>query len=1033
MYKTIKTCALSLLLFAGMQAVQAQPTTAAPVPEQDAADVLSLFSDHYTTDGRGPEPQTWGGDAAVTQSVIYGTDDAVLSSSGNSHVVFTSGWSAQTKGYIHLDVWPASDGKLTFGLGVGYSNTLTFIDSYEGWPQLKAGQWNSIDIPILEFVKAGFNDAKDVQAIRFKLSGRYWIDNIYAYGDKQDYVYTVDVPIAPAPTRLAEEVSSVFSDTYEPAIKNDPVSPGYGGNTVAQVVAYESDPAQKVLQLSGLSSGCVNISVWNIQAYDFIHMDVYRVDDGKGDGSFSFGLSYGDEWDGNHFHYMQNYTWPQTIPGQWVGIDVPLDEFDSMIDLKGIILMQFKGSGSFYVDNIYAYKGEYTPPTIAEPTTVPTIEGIDPANVLPIFCEQFEDEGYQDSELGMTDVDAEGNPMNYGQNADQTREFVEIVPGNQTIHLMNWNDYPFKIHKNSTTMDLSGMEYLHASAYLMSPLDVTNKPLTVTFWMHEKEGDQLNPTAAAVTLIPGQWVSFSVPLCHYSEKLDLTKTYVLRFREGGYPAMEVYLDNIFAYKGEPVGTLAPDCEEAEECIPIQNKEDGTLPPEKQPMLGVNLSSASGGNVPGTLNTDYAMPKMEDLYYFNAKGVKLFRFPFRWKRIQSELGGPLVEKDIAAMEAVVAEAERLGMWVMLDMHDYAEYGVNYDEENDILGAQGKPLMPDTTFAIDGRYRTWKSQEDQTFGPWKTADEAHERDLRIYFADVWKKLAERFAKYSNIWGYDLMNEPKGVDLDGLREGYQMTIDAIREVDKRAAIVVEGKNYSGAGGWPNNAAGLENLTDPIGNNIVYEAHCYFDSNNSGTYQNSYDVEIKDFNVYKTRLDPFTSWLKEHGKRGMLGEYGVPYNGAEHSDERYMVLIDSVFSYLKQHQLTSTIWCAGFFYEDNHLSVSPGKDYCTEKSTMAIMEKYITNFHEGWVDDESSIGQMKVDHNLSLYPNPVEDMVTIQGNRPIETVKVYNLFGQVVLEQTLNAVQGKLDLSELTAGNYMLQAEMPNGEISMTHVIKK
>ena len=57
----------------------------------------------------------------------------------------------------------------------------------------------------------------------------------------------------------------------------------------------------------------------------------------------------------------------------------------------------------------------------------------------------------------MTDVDAEGNPMNYGQNADQTREFVEIVPGNQTIHLMNWNDYPFKIHKNSTTTEKSTM------------------------------------------------------------------------------------------------------------------------------------------------------------------------------------------------------------------------------------------------------------------------------------------------------------------------------------------------------------------------------------------------------------------------------------------------------------------------------------------------------------------------------------------------------------------------------------------------
>ena len=299
-------------------------------------------------------------------------------------------------------------------------------------------------------------------------------------------------------------------------------------------------------------------------------------------------------------------------------------------------------------------------------------------------------------------------------------------------------------------------------------------------------------------------------------------------------------------------------------------------------------------------------------------------------------------------------------------------------------------------------------------------------------MWKKLAERFAKYPNIWGYDLMNEPTGVDLEGLREGYQMVIDAIREVDKRAAIVVEGKNYSAAMGWPGNSAGLENLTDPIGNNIVYEAHCYFDSNNSGTYQKSYDEEIKDFNVYKTRLDPFVNWLKEKGKRGMLGEFGVPYNGAERSDERYMVFIDSVFSYLKQHQLTATIWCGGAFYEVNHLSVSPGKDHC-EKSTMGIMEKYITNFHEGWVNDESGIGHMTVKNNLSIYPNPVENMVMIQGNRPIETVKVYNLFGQVVLEQTLNAVQGKLDLSELTAGNYMLQAEMPNGEISMTHVIKK
>ncbi len=1024
MNKTIKICALGALFLAGMHAAYAQPTTAAPTPTQPADDVVSLFSDHYDTTGKGVgNTVNWVGDNDIIKTTIPGTEDNILQTSGNSYGANTGGWTALTKGYVHLDVWSEQGGDFKFWLGDSFSGNFKSPQDFT-WPSLKANQWNSIDVPVVAFVKAGLNDAVAVEMIRFYGKGTYYIDNIYAYGSKEDYVQQIDIPVAPTPTQPAENVKSAFSDSYTRAIKADPVWVNYAGNTSIQIVEYANSGGQKVLEMKNLSMGGINISNWNIQSCNFIHIDVYRYGE-DGDGSFQFGLNSSD-WSGKNFHYMENFTWPQTKIDDWVSIDIPMGEFATMVNTKGIIMMQFKGSGTFYVDNIYGYYEEQEPVVIEVPTTVPTIEGIDKANVMSIFCEQFEEEGYQESELGMTDTDASGNLMDYGQNADQTREFVEIVPGNQTIHLMNWNDYPFKIHKNSTTMDLSGMDYLHASAYLMSPLDMTNKPLTVTFWMHEKDGGSLNPTEAAVTLIPGQWVSFSVPLCHYSEKLDLTKTYVLRFREGGYPAMEVYLDNIFAYKGEPVGTLAPDCEEKEYCVAIQDTTSGTLPPERQPMLGVNLSSASGGTVPGILGNNYAMPKMQDLYYFNAKGVKLFRFPFRWKRIQDELGGPLVEEDIEAMKKVVAEAERLGMWVMLDMHDYAEYGIKHDSDQ----------MPDTTFAIDGRYQTLKdpNKPEDGKGPWKVADEPHERDLRVYFADVWQKLASEFKEYSNIWGYDLMNEPKDVDIDGLREGYQMAIDAIREVDQRTAIVVEGKNYSGASGWPSNAKGLENLVDPIGNNIVYEAHCYFDSDNSGTYQNSYDVEVGDnFDVYKKRLDPFTNWLQEYGKRGMLGEYGVPYNGAKQSDPRYMVLIDSVFSYLKQHQLTSTIWCAGFFYESNHLSVSPDKDYCTEKSTMGIMEKYITNFHEGWVDDESGIGHMIVDNNLSIYPNPVENMVMIQGNRPIETVKVYNLFGQVVLEQTLNAVQGELDLSELAAGNYMLQAEMPNGEISMTHVIKK
>ena len=1001
-----KPCFKSLfVLLSGMMfqvAYAAAPTESAPTPQHDAADVVSLFSDHYETVGKGPEPQTWGGDNKITVNTISGTNDQILTTAGNSYVCYTSNWTGQTKGYIHMDIWAETAGTFSFGLGVSFGGSLTFLNDYN-WPTLKAGQWNSIDVPMVEFVKAGLNDANNLQAIRFSGKGTYHIDNIYAWGDKEEYVEGVDIPVAPVPTHNEAEVVSAFSDTYKRATKAEPLAVTYAGNTVAKLQPYASNMEDSVMVLENLSTSGINISIWNISTCNYIHMDVYWTGE-TGTGEFEFGLNSAD-WGGKDFKYLSNFNWPQTIAGQWVSMEVPIVEFSTISNLKlnGIIMMQFKGSGTFYVDNIYAYQ---TAVEVSAPQTVPTFT-LDAANVLSIFCEQYEEEGYQDSELGMTDVDANGNLMYYGQNQNQDREFVEIVEGNQTIHLTEWNDYPFKIHKNSTSMDLSGMDYLHASVYLMSELDFTNKPATVTFWMHDKAGNKVDsPTAVPyITLQRGQWVSFSIPLCHYKDLVDLSDAYVLRLRVGGYPGMEIYLDNVFAYKGEPIGLVADGCEEEEgPCEPIFDKADGTLPNVRQPFLGVNLSSASGGTVPGVLGTNYAMPKMEDLWYFNAKGVKLIRFPFRWKRVQSEVNGPLVQKDIDAMKEVVAEAERLGIWVMLDMHDYAEYTRN-----------------DTLFTIDGRYRTKNANGYWT--NWKTTPEGT-GVTKKEFADVWVKLATEFKEFSNIYGYDLMNEPKDVDLEGLRDCYQYVIDEIRKVDTKAAIVVEGKNYTGAAGWPNNAAGLETLTDPIGNNIIYQAHCYFDDDSSGTYGDDYDTEVGDnFDVYKERLDPFVNWLKEKNKRGLLGEFGVPYSGAKQSDERYMVLIDSVFSYLKQHQLTSTIWCAGHFYESNHLSVSPDKDYCTEKSTMEIMEKYITNFHEDWKEETAlkPVGDDKQD--LHVYPNPVTGTLLVQmPANGTNIMHLYNAYGQKIYETVNDMPKCEIDFSSYAAGLYVLLCENEN-----------
>ena len=89
-------------------------------------------------------------------------------------------------------------------------------------------------------------------------------------------------------------------------------------------------------------------------------------------------------------------------------------------------------------------------------------------------------------------------------------------------------------------------------------------------------------------------------------------------------------------------------------------------------------------------------------------------------------------------------------------------------------------------------------------------------------LWKKIAERYKDNEWIGGYDLLNEPNwelpgGVDLKDL---YVRITNAIREVDDKHIIIIEGNDYA------NNFTGL---TPPWDDNLVYSFHKYWNSTNS------------------------------------------------------------------------------------------------------------------------------------------------------------------------------------------------------------
>ena len=177
---------------------------------------------------------------------------------------------------------------------------------------------------------------------------------------------------------------------------------------------------------------------------------------------------------------------------------------------------------------------------------------------------------------------------------------------------------------------------------------------------------------------------------------------------------------------------------------------------------------------------------------------------------------------------------------------------------------------------------------------------------------------------------MNEPHNMGSAGVWKSIaQKTIDAIRTVDDINPIIVSGDQWSGAHSWKIFNADLI-LKDPV-NNLIYEAHQYFDHDSSGSYAADYYQEGAYPMLGVDRVRPFIEWLQENNLRGFIGEFGVP-----NDDPLWLPVLENFVSYLKQNGVPATAWAAGPWWGDYRLSLAPfqGED----QPQVNILENYAT-----------------------------------------------------------------------------------------------
>lgn len=903
------------------------PTVSAPTPTVNPDMVKSAFSDAY------PAFTKWSRSHGATLNTIQiaGTTDNVVKLSGDYVAIAVGGRNVSDMEYLHADVYSPAEGgvsQVRFGFSL-WSGGEKYADAYN--TDTPAGQWTSVDIPLSAFNGYDFSNTQVLRMTMTKTPGNtFYMDNVYFYTTKAP-ANTMPTVSAPKPTVAASKVRSMFCDEYEPYYNFN----CYNNSGVQLSEKTIEGTTDKVLEVKGFRwahfalGDIPGTTTVDLTGLEKIHFDVY-VPEGNVTTSVQPGMY-------NVKAKKEAYSGKQTLtPGKWTSVTLKVADFQA-VGLTAVNNLTFKDpankTGLIYLDNVYFFNDGDTPPTSGITIPLAPTPQTPASDVKAFFTDDY------------SPLFGKFEPTTY------SKATVEVLDHDATHKVCRITNLDW-CAVNLGQRDVSDKGYVHIDLYTPASDKVETFNMGFQLWGEPITYETANGDANWRELPADKWVSLDIPLANFVGR-DFAKGMAgFRIRKTGKGTL--YVDNIYFW-GQP--TEGGSDYDPTKYPTIQDNTAGELPPMDKPMLGVNLASASGGSVPGTFGKDYIYPKMQDLYYYKAKGVRLIRFPFRAARVLEDLDGESLDyeqtnSDIKAMKAVVDEAERLGMWVFLDAHDYAERTINGTQQ-------------------------------------KLGDEVYTAEK---FARMWKMIAEAFKDNKNIWGYDLQNEPK-VSAANLVPIYQAAINAIRTVDTKAQIIVEGANWASAYEWiygnrsdklypeypstvdwsykASSNWDLANLVDPQ-NKIVFEAHGYFDKDNSGTYQKGYQ-EVD----FRKRFAPFLEWCKVNNKKALIGEFGVPYVGAKTaSDERWMTVIDEAFDFFRSYQVNATYWCGGAMYEANELSVQPDKNalygnYNVEKSTMGIMDKYITN----WVLDD---------------PTGINTVSTV--NKTLDNEVVYNLAGQRV-----------------------------------------
>lgn len=527
------------------------PTTAAPAPTLSASNVISIFSDAYTSIADVNTNPSWGQSTVVSNESVLGNNMlkyASLNYQGTDFSANSQDLSAMKT--LHLDVWTpvnlAAGAKfkvklVDFGMDRAYQggddseHELTFTVSTT--PKLIAGKWSSFAIPLSSFT--GMTNKTAVAQL--VISGADGLNTIYLdniYFSTQDSGGSGGT----TPDHVLYATSAAVDTPFpEGGIQN------FGSGAIFDA-AYAGDstfnPAFSVTSGEGYGAG-VHVAFLAVQGYSAGFAAAYDTFNakvkGSPDGRVEIKL-FGNGGDSVATVNVASYSGSTPLGDGWYELSVPFSEFTNSANISGHSGWLLGPPGDqadvtfvFLLTDV-GFSGTSGGGSATEPTNAPAAPTADASGVISLYSDAYTNVG-SNTTPGWGEVVTDAT---YASNSvKRTTNFL-----------------PFQL---SAPIDITSKTTLHVDVWLaqlpsagagllIKMLDAANGP---------HEGNYTHPMSS---LKAGQWNSIEIPLSSFTQAQGIwdatAKGRIDQVLVDIVDDATMFVDNVYFHSGSGGGNTA---------------------------------------------------------------------------------------------------------------------------------------------------------------------------------------------------------------------------------------------------------------------------------------------------------------------------------------------------------------------------------------------------------------------------------------------------------------------------------------------